>query len=66
MVVISYKMIREFGKKHRDSLEALDSWYHIFKKVTGLIFMKLREFLIPWMPSGMIYMFLIFAAITLG
>ncbi|WP_310590299.1 type II toxin-antitoxin system HigB family toxin [Dyadobacter pollutisoli] len=32
MVVISYKMIRKFGKKHQDSLEALDSWYHIFRK----------------------------------
>ncbi|MCE6992847.1 type II toxin-antitoxin system HigB family toxin [Dyadobacter sp. CY323] len=32
MVVISYRMIREFAKKHHASLEALDVWYDIVEK----------------------------------
>ncbi|ACK71006.1 conserved hypothetical protein [Gloeothece citriformis PCC 7424] len=34
MHVISYRRIRDFGKKHADSLEALDNWYKLALKAT--------------------------------
>ncbi|MCE7073203.1 type II toxin-antitoxin system HigB family toxin [Dyadobacter sp. CY327] len=32
MVILSYKAIREFGKKHQDSQEALKSWFKIVEQ----------------------------------
>jgi len=32
MHIISYRRLREFGKKHNDSLVALDNWYKVASK----------------------------------
>ena len=34
MRVISHKAIRQFGRKHADSIGALDAWYLVTKRAT--------------------------------
>jgi len=42
MVVISYKTIKEYGGKKKDSFEALDNWYTIVEKGDFANFSELR------------------------
>ncbi|WP_026632387.1 type II toxin-antitoxin system HigB family toxin [Dyadobacter alkalitolerans] len=43
MVVISYKMIRLYGKVDKKSLEALDTWYQIVERSNWSNFNELRR-----------------------
>lgn len=42
MVVISYKVIREFSESHKDSQDALNNWYTIMGKNDFANFNELR------------------------
>lgn len=42
MVVISYKIIRDFSEKHKDSQDALNNWYSIMGKSDFANFNELR------------------------
>ena len=42
MVIISYKTIREYGEKRKESFEALDNWYIIVEKADFANFAELR------------------------
>jgi len=43
MVVISYKMIRLYGKVDKKSLEALDTWYRIVERSNWSNFNEVRQ-----------------------
>ena len=43
MVVISYRVIREFSAKHPDAIDALNNWYRITEKSDWANFNELRE-----------------------
>jgi mRNA interferase HigB len=42
MVVISYRTIRDFGDKHRESTDSLNNWYMIIEKGDFSNFNELR------------------------
>ena len=43
MVVISYKVIREFSDEHPDAEEALDNWYRFAEEADWSNFNELRS-----------------------
>ncbi len=43
MVVISYRVIREFSAKHHDTTDALNNWYTIAEKSDWANFNEIRE-----------------------
>lgn len=43
MVILSYKAIREFGKKHHDSTEALKSWFKIVERSNWAHFHDVKQ-----------------------
>ena len=43
MVVISYKAIREFAEKHRDSLEALTIWFKVTERADWSHFHDIKQ-----------------------
>lgn len=43
MVVISYKVIREFSENHKDAQDALNNWYLIMQKSDFANFNELRK-----------------------
>ncbi|WP_439558071.1 type II toxin-antitoxin system HigB family toxin [Dyadobacter sp.] len=43
MVIISYRAIREFGKRYPDALEALNVWHKIVEKANWSHFHEVRE-----------------------
>jgi mRNA interferase HigB len=43
MVVISYRMIRQYGDRHHESLEALNIWYNIVRRADWSHFHDIRR-----------------------
>ena len=42
MVVISYRILREYGKKNKESFEALTTWYNITQKADWAHFHEVK------------------------